>query len=101
MSPAIARQAPDPVSDEPPEPATVPPRCPFSRSLSYSTWQYSVHLDYAGLTDLMDEVFDLWERVEAEGTTEVIDDRFEALTNHIMGLREWTGWDGVPGEYLR
>ena len=78
------------------------PKCPFPRSLCYVTGEYSIRLDYAGLTRLMEEVFALWDSLESSG---VMDNKaggmFEALLEHIGGLREWTGWDGVPGEFLR
>jgi hypothetical protein len=83
---ARPREVPAPVSDQP------PPGCPFPRSLSYITGEYSIKLDYAGLTGLMDEVTDLWDRVEAEGTTEVIGDGFGDLLANIARLRDWTGW---------
>lgn len=95
-----------------------PPRCPYSRHYSKVTGQYSIRLDYAGLTQLMDHVFDVWDIVEAkffrdaEGCPEPgtlaaslvvtegrIADEFEALIERIGALREWTGWDGVPREY--
>lgn len=75
--------------------------CKYPRHLSYVTWEYSIRIGYADLTELMDEVCDLWDRVEAEGTTTVIGDGFEDLIAHIGRLRDWTGWDGVPGEFLR
>lgn len=78
-----------------------PAKCPPSQSFSYVTGQYSIKLDYAGLTELLDEAYDLWDRVEAEGTTTVIGDGFEALCAHIADLREFTGWGGVPGKLLR
>jgi hypothetical protein len=77
-----------------------PGRCPFSQSLSYVTGEYSIHLGYAELTVIMDEVADLQDRVEAEGTTAVIGDGFEDLVAHIARLRDWTGWPGVPETVL-
>jgi post-segregation antitoxin (ccd killing protein) len=78
----------------------LPTGCPVG-SLSCITGEYSVHLGYAELTDLMDEVFDLWDRVEAAGTTTVIGDGFDDLIAHVERLRSWTGWGGVAGKYLR
>jgi hypothetical protein len=57
--------------------------------------------DYAGLTALMDMVFEVWEAVEATGTTSEIGDLFECVIGRIASMREWTGWDGVPGKYTR
>lgn len=75
--------------------------CKYPRHLSYVTWEYSIRVGYADLTELMDEVCDLWDRVEAEGTTTVIGDGFEALLDHVKEMREYTGWDGVPGKFTR
>lgn len=79
----------------------APPRCPLSRSFSYATGQYSVSLDYAGLTALMDATFDAWDAAEADGITLETGNLFESLINRIAELRQWTGWDGVPMEYRK
>jgi len=78
-----------------------PPKCPYSRTLSYATWEYSIHLGWAEMCDLMDKVDDLWQAVEDEWKppSDKIGEMFGALMEHLDGLREWTGWGGVPGEY--
>jgi hypothetical protein len=63
--------------------------------LSYATWEYSIELDYAALTVILDAVLDVWDRLEDDEAGEM----FEALVEHIAELRRWTGWAGVPGEY--
>jgi hypothetical protein len=78
------------------EPAARP-----RRHLSYLTCEWSVELDYAALTDLMDHVFDLWDMLNLDATDEKIGDGFSALVEHIARLRDFTGWGGVPGKYLR
>ena len=42
-----------------PDTSQPPPKCPLSQSFSYVTGQYSIKLDYAGLTELLDEAYDL------------------------------------------
>jgi hypothetical protein len=80
-------------------PDDTPPRCPYSRMLSYITWQYSISLDYDGLTALMDEVFAVWDSLKLDATNEEIGNGFERLVGHVAELRQWTGWAGVPGIY--
>ena len=75
--------------------AAAPPR-----HLSNLTCEWSVELDYAGLTALMDEVFALWDMLNLDAADEKIGDGFEALVEHIGRLREWTGWGGVPEKLL-
>ena len=75
------------------------PRCPYPRSFSKITCQYSVHLDYATFTELIDGLIDLWDRVEANGATDGIGDGFEALLDMIKAMQDWTGWGGVPFKY--
>lgn len=84
------------------DPSTVhgpPARCPYPRSRSKLTCEWSISLDYAGLTELMDHVFDLWDMLNLDATDERIGDGFEGLVTHISELRQWTGWAGVPGIY--
>lgn len=77
-----------------------PGKCPYSRSLSYATMEYSIQLDYAGFTELLDMAYSVWDSLELDARNEKIGDGFEALVERISGLREWTGWAGVPGKYL-
>ncbi len=68
--------------------AAAPPR-----SLSYLTGEYSIQLDYAGLTSLMDEVFALWDSLKLDATDEKIGEAFGALVEHVAYLRSFTGWE--------
>jgi hypothetical protein len=76
-----------------------PGKCPYPRSLSYATWEYSIQLDYAGLTKLMDHVFEVWDLLNLDAKDQKIGDAFEGLIEHVAELREWTGWGGVAGTY--
>ena len=78
----------------------APPGCPVG-SLSCITGEYSDELDYAGLSTLMDEVFAVWDAVEAARPADEIGDLFEVAIMHIGRLRDFTGWGGVAGKYLR
>lgn len=85
-----------------PDPAEAPPRCPFSRHYSYRTEQYTIAVGWAELSEIIAMIDDLWEHVEA-GVPKADDKTgamFSALLDHVDGLREWTGWGGVPGQYL-
>lgn len=58
--------------------------------------------NYAGLTTLMDMIFETWEHLENTGAIDSqAADLFECVIGRIAALREWTGWDGVPGKYTR
>jgi len=77
-----------------------PPRCPFPRSFSYVTEQYSIELDYAAFDTLSAAVYDVWEATEQGKDQNVIGDMFEALLERIDAMQAWTGWGGIPGKYL-
>jgi hypothetical protein len=82
------------------ETATTP-RCPYTRSFRYIDGQYHITIGWAELTEIIDMLDDVW--VFAEEAThgnDKLGEMFAALTDHIDGLREWTGWGGVPGKYL-
>ena len=70
-----------------------------SCSRSKLTSEYSIELNYDGLTALMDRVFAVWDSLKLDATDEEIGNGFEALVGHVAYLREWTGWGGVPGIY--
>lgn len=75
---------------------TAPPR-----SLSYLTMEWSVELDHAALTIIMDAVLDVWDHTErTNGPDEATAVKIEALVEHIARLRDWTGWGGVPEKFL-
>lgn len=78
----------------------APPKCPYDRRLSYLTMEYSIMVDYAALTALMDGVFSAWDTVEDKGCTEEMGNAFEALINQISAMQAWTGWGGIPEKYL-
>jgi hypothetical protein len=73
-------------------------KCPYPRSLSYATWQYSLQLDYQAFEIITAALYDLWENLElkAGGSLPAPEgDMFEALIKHVTGLQNWTGWGGV------
>jgi hypothetical protein len=72
------------------------------RSTSYSkiTGETTIHIGYAELTEVMDMVFGVWDSLKLDATDERIGERFNDLVEHLDGLREWTGWGGVPGKLL-
>jgi hypothetical protein len=80
--------------------AEAPPRCPYSRHFSYATEQYSIQVGFDELTEIMDKVFEVWDSLKLDATNERIGDGFNELVEHIAGLREWTGWGGIPWKYL-
>lgn len=82
--------------------AEAPARCPYSRSLSYVTMEYSLTISHGHLTKILDMIDHLWQRVEDEWKppSESIGDEFGELMAHIDSLRQWTGWGGVSHEYL-
>jgi len=60
--------------------------------------------NYAALNALMDMIFETWEHLENENAATIDSeaaDLFECIIGRIASLREWTGWDGVPGKYTR
>jgi hypothetical protein len=83
-------------------PHAPPLPCPFGRHLSFATGQYGIVIGYEDLTRIMDRVFGIWDHLEDSG---VMDDKagdmFESLVGHLTQTREWTGWNGVPGEFTR
>lgn len=76
--------------------------CKYPRHLSYVTWEYSIRIGYAELTGILDRIGALWDHLEDTGTMDnPAGDMFEALLDHIAGMREHTGWGGVPGKFTR
>ena len=71
-----------------------------STHLSKVTGEYSIQLDYAGLTCLMDQVFEVWDSLKLDARDEAIGNGFERLVNTVAALRNWTGWGGIPEKYL-
>jgi len=77
-----------------------PDKCPYSRHFSYATCQYTIAIGYAELTEIIEGLDDLWQRVEdTHGPHEVIGDAFAAILGTVDAMREWTGWGGIPGKY--
>jgi len=84
---------------EPPIPLVAPKgKCPYPRSLSKVTCEYSLQLDYEAFEILIAALYDIWEglEVKAGGSLEQPHgDMFEALIKHVTGLQAWTGWGGA------
>lgn len=75
--------------------------CPYGRSLSYATNEYSLTIGYKELTGIMELVDQAWEAVEdAFPIGEALGEQFAAIMEHVESLRQWTGWGGVPGKYI-
>ena len=79
----------------------VPDDAPPPRHLSYITGEYDIRIGYAELTEIIDMVFEVWDSLKLDATNEQIGDGFSELVEHIVGLREFTGWGGVAGKYLQ
>jgi hypothetical protein len=78
-----------------------PPRCPFGRHHTFDG-QTRIVFGYEDLTAIMERILDIWDYLEASGVTDAVaGDLFEGLLGHLEMTRRWTGWDGVPGKYLR
>ena len=73
-------------------PTTIapPPRCPHARHFSYATNEYSIDLGYGDFTEIMEQVINLLEHVEG-WVDDKARDQFDALMEHLAGLRQWTG----------
>jgi hypothetical protein len=79
-------------------PASPPEAARPPRHLSYITGEYSIRLGYAELTIIMDAIYDVWDSLETSGTMDnKAGDMVEALLERVAGLRNQTGWAGVPG----
>lgn len=68
----------------------APARCPYSRSLSKLTWEYSISLGYGDFTEVLDRVSALYDHVDAWVDDKAIE-MFEALLEQIHQMRQWTG----------
>lgn len=80
--------------------AADPLRCPYGRHFSKITGKYSVDIGYDDLTSIMDMVFTVWDSLRLDATDDKIGDAFKGLVEHVESFRQWTGWGGVPGEYV-
>jgi hypothetical protein len=84
-------------TDVPAEPAP----CPFGRHHTFDG-QTRIVLGYEDLTKIMDRILDIWDHLEDRGhMTNEAGDMFEGLLGHLSMTRDYTGWGGVPGKYLR
>jgi hypothetical protein len=91
---------PENSSPDAPGPAAPPP-CPFGRHHTFDG-QTRIMFGYEDLTKIMDRIIDIWDHLEDHGhMTDEAGDLFESLLGHLSQTREWTGWDGMPGEYTR
>jgi hypothetical protein len=80
----------------------VPAACPFGRHHTFDDGVTSIVFGYADITKIMERILDIWDHLEDHGhMTDEAGDLFEGLLGHLEMTRRWTGWDGVPGKYLR